>query len=352
MHAHSDYYPFGSVMEERTGSAEGYRFGFQGQETDDEVYGGENAVSFKYRVHDARIGKFLSIDPLEAKYPFYSPYTFSGNRVIDAVELEGLEPTRVVEDENGNMTLGVAETPSDNTGPTTSEAIAEYYLNEVVIEARREQLRVGSISQGPDPGPLEEWGQSVERGEASFVSEMAYDSWNSVWIGLQDLTPGLGTPRNLSGRHVTGSERGDGVQGVTELALGPLIKVGEGLANSTNYVYRAISAEDFENLMASRGIRARNPYVNIEPQSHVAGKRSSNWISATWDPSIAVNKYGGGDVQNVIRIDLDFVETRVIDLSNGIPGVRGRLSDYTRADKEVLIEGSIPARAINWGWHY
>jgi len=32
-------------------------------------------------------------DPLESKYPFYSPYQFSGNRLIDSGELEGLEPT-------------------------------------------------------------------------------------------------------------------------------------------------------------------------------------------------------------------------------------------------------------------
>ena len=48
-------------------------------------------MSYKYRVQDARLGRFLSIDPLAAKYPFYSPYAFSGNRVIDGVELEGLE---------------------------------------------------------------------------------------------------------------------------------------------------------------------------------------------------------------------------------------------------------------------
>ena len=42
-------------------------------------------------MHDARIGRFLSIDPLAAKYPWNSPYAFSENRVIDMVELEGLE---------------------------------------------------------------------------------------------------------------------------------------------------------------------------------------------------------------------------------------------------------------------
>ncbi|WNJ21552.1 hypothetical protein [Pontibacter sp. G13] len=93
IYGYSDYFPFGMLMPGRNGQRDGYRYGFQGQETDDEVYGKGNAVSYKYRVHDARIGRFLSIDPLAPEYPFYSPYAFSGNRVIDAVELEGLEPS-------------------------------------------------------------------------------------------------------------------------------------------------------------------------------------------------------------------------------------------------------------------
>jgi len=42
-------------------------------------------------MHDARIGRFWSIDPLTLKYPWNSPYVFSENRVIDGVELEGAE---------------------------------------------------------------------------------------------------------------------------------------------------------------------------------------------------------------------------------------------------------------------
>lgn len=87
-----DYYPFGMEMPERGdpgSNNEDYRFGFQGQETDRELFGG--AISYKYRVHDPRIGKFLSMDPLASDYPHNSPYAFSENRVIDGVELEGLE---------------------------------------------------------------------------------------------------------------------------------------------------------------------------------------------------------------------------------------------------------------------
>jgi RHS repeat-associated protein len=79
-------------MPGRHGNTGDYRYGFQGQETDDEITGSESHVSYTYRCHDTRLGRFLSVDPLTAKYPHYSPYSFSGNRVIDMVELEGLEP--------------------------------------------------------------------------------------------------------------------------------------------------------------------------------------------------------------------------------------------------------------------
>jgi RHS repeat-associated protein len=72
-----------------------YRYGFQGQESDNEVKGEGNSVNYKYRMHDPRIGRFFAVDPLEKSYPWNSPYAFSENRVIDATELEGLESKRV-----------------------------------------------------------------------------------------------------------------------------------------------------------------------------------------------------------------------------------------------------------------
>jgi RHS repeat-associated protein len=86
-----DYYPFGSVMEGRALEITNYRYGFQGQEGDDEVFGKNNLWAYKYRLHDARLGRFFSVDPLADKYPYNSVYAFSENRVIDGVELEGLE---------------------------------------------------------------------------------------------------------------------------------------------------------------------------------------------------------------------------------------------------------------------
>ena len=86
-----DYSPFGVTLSGRSWS-EGYRYGFQNQETDEEMWDG--AINYKYRVEDPRLGRFFSVDPLFSKYPYYSVYQFSGNRLIDCSELEGLEPEK------------------------------------------------------------------------------------------------------------------------------------------------------------------------------------------------------------------------------------------------------------------
>jgi hypothetical protein len=53
-------------------------------------------------MHDPRIGRFFAIDPLSYNYPHNSPYSFSENRVIDAVELEGGEKRIIVTDKISN----------------------------------------------------------------------------------------------------------------------------------------------------------------------------------------------------------------------------------------------------------
>ncbi|MGB0999290.1 MAG: hypothetical protein ACPGVE_03030 [Flavobacteriales bacterium] len=91
MTSYSDYYPFGFAMPGRKSDEDGYMYGFQSQEMDNAIKGSGNSLNYKYRMHDARLGRFFAVDPLAPKYPHNSPYAFSENRVLDAIELEGLE---------------------------------------------------------------------------------------------------------------------------------------------------------------------------------------------------------------------------------------------------------------------
>lgn len=89
----SDYYPYGMQLTGMHGteSSDGYRYGFQAQEKDDEVKGEGNSLNYSFRMHDPRIGRFFAIDPLEKDYPELTPYQFSSNSTIYMSEIEGLE---------------------------------------------------------------------------------------------------------------------------------------------------------------------------------------------------------------------------------------------------------------------
>jgi RHS repeat-associated protein len=76
--------------------SDAYRYGFQGQERDDEVKGEGNSYNYKFRMYDVRLGRFFAVDPLAPKYPFYSPYHFSSNTPIYSIELEGLESSKII----------------------------------------------------------------------------------------------------------------------------------------------------------------------------------------------------------------------------------------------------------------
>ncbi|MBN2748323.1 MAG: RHS repeat-associated core domain-containing protein [Bacteroidales bacterium] len=91
-----NYYPFGMLMPGLyTGNSVGeggYRYGFNGKEKDDDVTG-TTGVTYDYgfRIYDARVARFLSVDPLTKSYPMLTPYQFASNTPIQAIDLDGLE---------------------------------------------------------------------------------------------------------------------------------------------------------------------------------------------------------------------------------------------------------------------
>jgi len=89
--SYNEYYPFGMYVPGRHASSAAYRYGFQGQEKDDELKGEGNSLNYSLRMHDPRVGRFFAVDPLSYNYPWNSPYAFSENNVLAFNELEGGE---------------------------------------------------------------------------------------------------------------------------------------------------------------------------------------------------------------------------------------------------------------------
>ncbi|MCE2504172.1 MAG: hypothetical protein J4G05_08980 [Chlorobi bacterium] len=86
----NNYYPFGMVQPDRHGNTEGYRYGFNGMEMDNEVrenpttgtVGTGNSYTTHFRQYDPRSGRWLSLDPEMKRYPAFSPYSAYGNNPI------------------------------------------------------------------------------------------------------------------------------------------------------------------------------------------------------------------------------------------------------------------------------
>ena len=58
-------------------------------EKDKETYGKSNAYDFGARIYDSRLGRWLSCDPKQAKYPSLSAYNFVANSPLILVDPDG-----------------------------------------------------------------------------------------------------------------------------------------------------------------------------------------------------------------------------------------------------------------------
>jgi RHS repeat-associated protein len=156
--------PFGCELKGRnlkkTGLNKSFRFGFQGQEGDDEIKGDGNSVNYKYRMHDPRLGRFFAVDPLSDKYPWNSTYAFSENKLINCRELEGLE---------ANLTIH-----QDNIHPDETNLVLRIYMT--ILDERKDQStpvsKLGSTMTSDIQDTYKKWDSD---GKVEFYSLVTFD---------------------------------------------------------------------------------------------------------------------------------------------------------------------------------
>jgi RHS repeat-associated protein len=80
---------FGMALPGRANNAGSYRYGFNGKEKETEITNTESHLDFGARIYDSRLGRWLSLDPLQVKYPSLSPYNFTANNPILFIDPDG-----------------------------------------------------------------------------------------------------------------------------------------------------------------------------------------------------------------------------------------------------------------------
>jgi RHS repeat-associated protein len=96
-----------AIPTQETDIAEGYRFGFNGKEKVDEVYGDANAYDFGARLYDPRIGRWLATDPVSNINPGSSPYRFAKNSPLLFIDAGGNFDIKITEE--AKVKYGITE---------------------------------------------------------------------------------------------------------------------------------------------------------------------------------------------------------------------------------------------------
>jgi RHS repeat-associated protein len=89
------------TMPGRNFQSDKYRFGFNGKEKDKDISVGD--LDFGARILDARLGRWLSVDPLVSKYTSFSPYNFAINSPLVAIDYDGRDIIIVTSSGNFRM---------------------------------------------------------------------------------------------------------------------------------------------------------------------------------------------------------------------------------------------------------
>lgn len=79
-----EYYPFGETS---FGSYAKKRYKYCGKERDEE----SGLYYYGARYYAAWTCRFISVDPLAADYPFYTPYNYAGNKPINKIDVDGMQ---------------------------------------------------------------------------------------------------------------------------------------------------------------------------------------------------------------------------------------------------------------------
>jgi len=181
------YYPYGMEMKSYQADSSGYRYGFNGQERDDEVAGTGNSYTAEFWQYDARIGRRFEIDPMTGFYPEQSPYACFNNNPIyysDPLGLEGDPPkhgeSRPTDDGNGGQCTEYYDCYVENSDGSTGAWVGYTPISPVKLVGNAYRQRISL-----EPVTATIGGQQIKikkGGSAIQVQKKGSTAWLTIGV--------------------------------------------------------------------------------------------------------------------------------------------------------------------------
>jgi len=210
-----------------------YRYGFQGQEKDDEVKGTGNSYDFGARIYDSRIGRWLSSDPLESKYPSLSSYNFVANTPLMAI------------DPDGKRIIFIGGAGNDKDGWN--------YINRFIKIFKKNGMSVKRLNASYGKG-----------GDVYFTSKYR----NSAWTTDADAKDLTSPNRQVVYRRIASTQKvvNKAVHKIMKDLVDNPLKEGETL-DLMGYSYGSVAQAHIALALADRGVKVDNLILVASPIS-------------------------------------------------------------------------------------
>ncbi len=177
---------------------EAYRFGFNGMEKTDEAYGTGNEYTTEFRQYDARLGRWMSIDPLFRNFPWQSPYVAFDNNPILIKDPLGLAGEKATGDANKKHDR--ENKRYDNLKKRLSKKYADdqgKYLSELARIGSKKRygsasVRAGGLMGEKDGSPSSATGSTFQDGYDNRKSESYEGKTNMRMSGPYQVYGQLG----------------------------------------------------------------------------------------------------------------------------------------------------------------
>ena len=185
----------------------GYRYFFNGQEGDNEVFGEVANFGYEFRQYDSRLARWWSVDPKWNEYPSVSPYVFCMDNPIMLVDPDGekVVPFGLLEyygkAKYGNSHLGEVQKIGiynvipiyDNNNKIISyNAVREYTIRGETYWRTEYQM---------DPSDLGDFKDNIRYYEscANMIYAFGEPDWRYVALGDKLTNGKFGTALNIFG---------------------------------------------------------------------------------------------------------------------------------------------------------
>ncbi|MEO1412968.1 MAG: RHS repeat-associated core domain-containing protein, partial [Bacteroidota bacterium] len=292
--SYADYYPHGWELPARKLSASPtYRHTFQGQYAEKDEETGWNA--FELRSYDARVGRWMTIDPYRE---FHSPYLAFGNQPHQVVDFDGgcttcpdevyvVLANHVYGAQVGDVTshgwevIDVTDNPSGLYGALyRGTADSGFEGQYIYATAGTEDLKKDGVED-----LLQVFGESAQYSESVEIAHSLAEEYNEISFTGHSLGGGLASANALATETKAVTFNAAGLSGLTRKNLG----LNGNSADITSYI---VEGEILDKVQRNTGLRAE---ANLRIMLPSVGKN-------TFD------KHKMGNVQDAFRIYQELIQ--------------------------------------------